>query len=358
MKKKILVVDDSPINREILSEILCEYNVLTAENGLRTVDLIESNQNELALVLLDLFMPIMDGFAVLDYMKEKGFLKRIPVVVITGDDSVQSEKRCYSYGIVEFIRKPFDATLINMRISNVIDLYTYRNSLEDQVAEQTQKIQKQYTRLKSQAHKLAESNQKVIDLLGSVVESRNLESGLHIQRVKNYTEIIARRISTDYPEYGLSNFSIKVMVLASALHDVGKIAIPDSILLKKGRLTSDEFEIMKTHTTRGCSMLDSIKDAWAANYARVSYRICRHHHERYDGKGYPDGLMGDEIPIEAQIVSVADVYDALIHERVYKEAYSKEQAYKMIINGECGVFSPKILDCFVKSRALLESVTD
>lgn len=358
MKKKILIVDDMEINRDMLESILeDDYDITTAADGSQAVEIIRSAKTDYAVVLLDLMMPGLDGFGVLDVMREYGYLERIPVIIITGDNSIESERRCYDYGVVEFIRKPFDDTLVKLRVGNVITLYTYKNNLEDMVINQDETLRKQYVTLKEQARRLAESNQKIIEVLGTVVESRNLESGQHIQRVKNYTYILAEQMMNDYPEYELNQRVIDVMVPASALHDVGKIAIPDNILLKPGKLTQDEFEIMKGHTTRGCAILDNITDAWDAEYAKMSYEICRHHHERYDGKGYPDGLAGDEIPISAQIVSIADVYDALVNERVYKSAFSKEKAYEMILNGECGTFSPKLLECFKKVREQFETIS-
>lgn len=212
--------------------------------------------------------------------------------------------------------------------------------------------------LQLQAEKLQQSNVKIIDILGTVVEYRNLESGEHINRVKGFTKILAERLMEEYPEYGLTPKSVEMISSASALHDIGKIAIPDHILLKPGRLTEEEFDYMKSHTTRGCDILNSIEGVWDDSYGKLSYDICRHHHERYDGKGYPDGLKGEEIPIAAQIVSVADVYDALVTERVYKGAYTKDEAFHMIVNGECGVFSPKLLECFRHVRKDFEALAD
>ena len=198
----------------------------------------------------------------------------------------------------------------------------------------------------------------MIDILGTVVEYRNLESGQHIERVKGYTKLLAEQLMKDYPEYGLTSDKVSVITSASALHDIGKIAIPDAILMKPGKLTQEEFEYMKSHTTKGGEILNSIKNVWDEEYGKVSYEICRHHHERYDGRGYPDGLKGEQIPLSAQIVSIADVYDALVNERVYKSAFSKEKAFQMIVTGECGVFSPKLLDCFWNARRAFERLAD
>lgn len=359
MKRKILIVDDMAINLSILRDILEEdYEIVSADNGCDALKYIDKKHESLSLILLDIMMPKMNGFEVLEKLRSRDFFERIPIVVITGDDSDDSEKRCLDYGVVDFIHKPFNEAIVKLRVSNVIDLFTYKNSLEDRVNRQTETLVKQYFQLKEQTQKLRESNEKMIDILGTIVETRNLESGLHVQRVKVYTGILAKRVMLDYPEYGLDDYTVDIIMQASALHDVGKIAISDSILLKPGRLTAEEFEEMKKHTTKGCELLKHMEGTWNDEYLKISGEICKYHHERYDGKGYPEGICGDEIPISAQIVAIADVYDALIHERVYKNAIPREEAFHMIMNGECGAFSTKILDCFSRSKAEFEAVSD
>lgn len=357
MRNKILIVDDSFINRELLTEMLeDEYEVITCENGLQALELMEENYNELAIILLDLVMPVLDGVGFLKALQNKPIMKDIPILVISGETNVETEIKCFDYGVFDFIKKPFDNRLVKKRIKNAVDLYMYKNNLEERVAEQTSVISEQYNLLKHQADQLAKSNVSIIEILGTIVEYRNLESGEHIQRVKSYTRILGEQLMEDYPEYNLTSKQLNVIVSASALHDVGKIAIPDSILLKPGRLTKEEFEFMKEHTTKGCEIINNIRGVWSEEYARASYEICRHHHERYDGRGYPDGLLGENIPISAQLVAVADVYDALVNERVYKSAFSADKAFNMIINGECGTFSPKLMDCFTKCRDRFESL--
>lgn len=359
MRDKVLIVDDAELNREILDTILGEdYSILKAEDGKVALDFLNKFYNEIAVVLLDLIMPEVDGFEVMNVMKEKGWLEKIPILIISGETAIETERKCFEYGVSDFIRKPFDNSLVRKRVTNVVTLFQYQNELEDKVKKQTQMLRKQYELLKLQAEKLTKSNEKIIDILGTVVEYRNLESGEHIKRVKGFTEILAWELMKEYPEYGLTEEKIKIITVASSLHDVGKIAIPDNILLKPGKLTEREFEYMKSHTTRGSELLNNFKDVWDAQYQKVSYEICRYHHERYDGKGYPDGLVGEEIPISAQIVSVADVYDALVSERVYKKAFSKEESFHMILNGECGVFSPKLLECLRNVRAKFEELAD
>lgn len=357
MRNKILIVDDSFINRELLTEMLeDEYEVITCENGLQALELMEENYNELAIILLDLVMPVLDGVGFLKALQNKPIMKDIPILVISGETNVETEIKCFDYGVFDFIKKPFDNRLVKKRIKNAVDLYMYKNNLEERVAEQTSVISEQYNLLKHQADQLAKSNVSIIEILGTIVEYRNLESGEHIQRVKSYTRILGEQLMEDYPEYNLTSKQLNVIVSASALHDVGKIAIPDSILLKPGRLTKEEFEYMKEHTTKGCEIINNIRGVWSEEYAKASYEICRHHHERYDGRGYPDGLLGENKPISAQLVAVADVYDALVNERVYKSAFSADKAFNMIINGECGTFSPKLMDCFTKCRDRFESL--
>ena len=357
MRNKILIVDDSFINRELLTEMLeDEYEVITCENGLQALELMEENYNELAIILLDLVMPVLDGVGFLKALQNKPIMKDIPILVISGETNVETEIKCFDYGVFDFIKKPFDNRLVKKRIKNAVDLYMYKNNLEERVAEQTSVISEQYNLLKHQADQLAKSNVSIIEILGTIVEYRNLESVEHIQRVKSYTRILGEQLMEDYPEYNLTSKQLNVIVSASALHDVGKIAIPDSILLKPGRLTKEEFEYMKEHTTKGCEIINNIRGVWSEEYAKASYEICRHHHERYDGRGYPDGLLGENIPISAQLVAVADVYDALVNERVYKSAFSADKAFNMIINGECGTFSPKLMDCFTKCRDRFESL--
>lgn len=236
------------------------------------------------------------------------------------------------------------------------EFYENKLQLEKKIEEQTVVLKKALYTLREQAERLKKQNQNIIDMLGTVVEYRNLESGEHIQRVKGYTQILAECAMKEFPEYELTSDRIDTIVAASALHDVGKITIPDKILLKPGRLTKEEFEQMKTHTLRGCEILDAAEIDWEPESKKASYEICRHHHERYDGKGYPDGLKGEEIPLSAQLVSVADVYDALVNERCYKDAYSPDEAYYMILNGECGVFSPKLMTVFEKVREQFEEL--
>ncbi len=356
MASKVLIVDDSELNRELLRSILEDrYEIEVAENGKVALKILIARWNQFDALLLDIHMPEMNGFELLKYMKENGWINKLPVLIISGECSVDVENSCFELGASDFVHKPFDATLVKNRIKTVVELFSYKNKLEEKVEKQTATLRSQYQMLQMQTIKLRETNDKIVEILGTIVEYRNLESGKHIQRVKSFTKILADQIMKTYPEYGLTEAKIKDIVTASALHDIGKIAIPDKILLKPARFTDEEFEFMKSHTTRGCDMLQTIEGIWDDKTRIVTYEICRFHHERYDGKGYPDGLKGEEIPLSAQIVAVADVYDALTTERVYKNEYSKDEAYHMIINGECGMFSPKIMECFRQVREAFEA---
>ncbi len=357
MKNTILVVDDIEMNRDMLRMILeSDYSVMEAENGKQALDIIMREKDHLSAILLDLIMPEVDGFGVMQQLKDREIMGKIPVLVISGDTSIEVENRCFDFGVSDFIAKPFNNFIIKQRVKNVVGFFEYKNELEAKVEEQTGVLRKAYRTLRMQTDQLKRRNEEIIDMLGTVVEYRNLESGEHIQRVKGYTRILAERAMKEYPEYGLTQEVIDTIVAASALHDVGKITIPDKILLKPGRLTKDEFEYMKSHTIRGCELLDAIKNNWSGKSMEASYEICRHHHERYDGKGYPDGLAGEDIPLSAQLVSIADVYDALVNERCYKDAYSTQEAFRMIVNGECGVFSPKLMEVFRMARADFEKL--
>lgn len=357
LKNKILIVDDVELNRDILKAFLeNDYQILEAENGLEALAVLQAEHDELAAILLDLVMPVMDGFRVLEELYARKLTEKIPVLVISGDNSIESEQKCFDLGIVDFIGKPFNEALVQRRIRNSVEHFAYKNQLEKKVAEQTASLTEANRILKLQALRLEKQNEELIDVLGTVVEYRNLESGEHIQRVKGYTRCLALAYAKLYPECGLTKERIDLIVSASALHDIGKIMISDSILLKPGRLTKEEFEIMKTHTTKGCELLNSISGIWNNEYYQVGYEICRHHHERFDGRGYPDALTGDEIPLSARLVSVADVYDALVNERCYKKAFPTDVAFQMILNGECGAFSPQLMEAFTLAREEFEQL--
>ena len=347
-KKKMLVVDDIELNRLILTDLFeQEFEVLQAENGREALDFIAHYQNAISIVLLDLVMPVIDGFGVLQNMWDSRLLQSIPVILITGENDDEKSLKGFELGVSDLISKPFNSKIVYRRVLNVVDLYAHKQNLEEKLAEQKEILEKQ-------AERLHQSNQFVIDALSTTVEFRSSESGEHIKRIRVLTKTLLEAVAEYYPkDYPISAEEINIISSASAMHDIGKIAIPDSILLKPGALTSEEFEIMKTHTIRGCEILASISYSQDQEYYKFCYEICRHHHERWDGRGYPDGLRGDEISIWAQAASIADVYDALTSKRVYKPAFSHDQAVNMVTKGECGVFNPKLLHCFDMRRDVL-----
>lgn len=341
-EQQILIVDDEAINREILKTMFEEYDILEAENGREAVEKIAASRN-LVLVLLDISMPVMSGFDVLEYMREHDLLEQIPVILITGETVIDSEDKAYSYGVADVIHKPFYPHIVKKRSRNIIDLYQHKLEME-------LRLRQQEIEIKEQEKEIRENNELMLESLSSLVEFRNVETGEHTQRIKYFTKIMLEYIQEFFPKYGLDMYQIDQIVRASVLHDIGKIGIPDSILLKPGRLTKEEFEMMKSHTTIGCDILEKAYRKKDSDFYRYSYDICRHHHERWDGNGYPDHLKGEEISIGVQVVSVADVYDALVSPRVYKEPFSKDMAYDMIMNGECGQFSPDVLECFALAK--------
>ena len=349
-RRMALVADDVELNRDILSDILEEeYDVLPAVNGVEALRMVTEHLDELAVILLDLVMPEMDGFQVLEELKQRGWVEKIPVLVISGEWTPEIEHRCFDLGIVDYVRKPFNEMLVKCRVRNAAELYEYKNRLEEQVAEQTKQLTEQNKKLQAM-------NESIIELMGDMVEARNLESGEHVRRVKGFTRILAEDLMRNCPKYNLDEHTVDVIVSSSALHDVGKIMIPDSVLLKPGKLTDAEFALMKTHSVRGCEIIDQASGFYDPEHYRTSREICRHHHEKYDGRGYPDGLRGEQIPISAQLVSVADCYDALVTERVYKKAFTPERAYQMIINGECGAFSDDLCGCLTRCKDKMEAM--
>ncbi len=351
MEKKILIVDDVDINRDLLKAIFEEqFEIIEAENGQVAIDCLKENNDDISLVFLDLMMPVKTGIDVLAYMNFRGLIDSIPVIVITAENTVESDIKVYEYGAADIIYKPFSKRVVTRRAYNIIELYESRRDMQEQLTERTRELM-------IMQEKVERNNEFLINALSSVVEFRSLESGLHIDRVKAFSKILLKTWAMLHPECGFTRQDIEQMVNASALHDIGKIGIPDEILLKPGKLTKDEFNIMKTHTTLGCEILERFKQE-DNDFYRYCYDICRYHHERSDGKGYPDGLKGDEIPVWAQVVSLADVYDALISPRVYKAPYTIPEALRMINAGECGTFSEELLECLETAKFQIIKMTE
>ena len=332
---QLLVVDDSEMNREILKEILGkEYRILEACDGEEALKMLEQYGTEISLVLLDIIMPKMDGFEVLAYMNRDKWIEDIPVIMISSEGSESYIRRAYELGASDYISRPFDAKVVYQRVINMIKLYAKQRRLIHLVTDQIYEKEK--------------NNRMMTGILSQIVEFRNGESGLHVLHINILTQLLLEKLMRKSENYDLSWSQQHMIATASALHDIGKIGIDEKILNKPGKLTKEEFEAMKQHTIIGARMLDRLEMYHDEEMMKYAYEICRWHHERYDGKGYPDGLKGEEIPISAQVVSLADVYDALVSDRVYKKAYSHEKAMEMILNGECGMFNPLLLECLVE----------
>jgi response regulator RpfG family c-di-GMP phosphodiesterase len=340
-KEKILIADDSAMNRAILTEMLGDgYEILEAENGRQAVSIMQTNV-DIDLLLLDIMMPEMDGFDVLAMMNKYHWIDDIPVIMISAENASSYVERAYDLGATDYISRPFDMAIVRRRVINTLMLYAKQKRLVRLVAEQVYEKEK--------------SNSTMINILSHIVEFRNGESGLHVLHIQTATDILLRTLVRKNDKYNLNAADISLISTASALHDIGKINIPASILNKPGKLTKEEFDTMKAHTTTGAEILDKLPFQQESPLVKTAYAICRWHHERWDGRGYPDGLKGEDIPIAAQVVAMADVYDALTSERCYKKAFGHDKAMEMILNGECGQFNPLLLECLTDAGARLHA---
>ena len=334
-RQRILIADDSEMNRSILADMLGEeYDILEAEDGVKAVAALQKYRAEIDLVLLDIVMPEMDGFEVLTLMNQQGWIEDVPVIMITAETAPAHVERAYNLGATDFINRPFNAIVVHRRVVNTTLLYAKQKKLVGMVADQIYEKERQ--------------SSLMIDILSHTVEFRNGESGQHVLHIRTLTELFLQHLALKTDRYPLTQADIRLISTASTLHDIGKISIPGAVINKPGRLTQEEFEIMKTHTTVGSDMMDNLPSHQQDPLVKVARSICRWHHERWDGRGYPDGLKGDEIPISAQIVALADVYDALTSPRVYKPAIPHSKAVEMILDGQCGVFNPLLMECLTE----------
>ena len=330
-RQKILIVDDAEFNREILKEFLGEaYSYLEAENGIQAIRILEENP-EIDLMLLDVNMPQMNGFEVLEWMNQLHWIDETPVIMISSEGSVDAMRKAYEMGITDYITRPFDSVIVKKRVQNTLELYANQKRLINVVVDQV--------------YEKEENSSIMIRILSNVLGFRNSESSEHILHIRTATEMMLRKLVKTTDVYHLTETDIAMITTASSLHDIGKIGIPEGILNKPGRLTDEEFEIMKTHSEIGASLIRDMNFSESKPLVHTAWEICRWHHERWDGKGYPDGLKGEEIPISAQVVSIVDVYDALTSERCYKKAFDHDTAVKMILEGQCGQFNPILLKC-------------
>lgn len=329
------------INRAILSEMFYkEYDILEAGNGKEALRIIFEKQMQIDIVLLDIVMPELDGFGVLKELHVQGFLEHMPVIMITAENSENVMKKGYALGVTDIINKPFNPDIVRRRVKNILALYSRQERLEELVKQQTEALRKQ--------------SRQLVDILSNIIEFKNTESGQHILNIRVITRFLLEKLVARFPEYTLTSNQIEMISEAAAMHDIGKIAIPDVILNKPSKLTKEEFQIMQTHTIKGCEVAEKLRAIRNNEYMEYCLDICRHHHERWDGKGYPDGLKGEEITLWSQAVSLADVYDALTSVRVYKPAFLAEEAIHMIVNGECGTFNPKLITCLLENAEELK----
>ena len=336
-KYKILIVDDSEMNREILSSILGdEFDILEAADGKECISVIRKYGRDIALVLLDIVMPEMDGFEVLEFMNKHEWIDDIPVIMISSEDSAASVKKAYEMGVSDYINRPFDVEVVHRRVFNTIKLYAKQRRL--------------IALITNQVYEKEKNNRILIEILSQIVEFRNGESGRHVLNVNIITGILLEQLTQITDKYNISWSDRLIITTAASLHDIGKIGINEKILNKAGRLTPQEIEKIKEHTVIGASILENMELFKDEELVKTAYQICRWHHERYDGRGYPDGLKGEEIPVSAQVVALADVYDALVSRRVYKKSYSHEESMKMILGGECGAFNPVLLQCLTEAQ--------
>lgn len=329
---RILIVDDSEMNRDMLSDMLSDdYDIVEAADGEEALSILKERVYDIDLVLLDIIMPAVDGFGVLDVMKRYHWIDNTPVIMISSETSQSYIRKAFELGVTDYILRPFDSFIIHKRVSNTLMLY--------------RKQKKLLSALEEQVYENEKNNSMMINVLAHIVEFRNGESGMHVHHIKQLTSILLQNLIEKTDKYHLTENDILLISTASSLHDIGKISIDDKILNKPGRLTAEEFEVIKTHSVIGAEMLNDLHNTHNYPLFDKAYEICRWHHERYDGKGYPDGLSGEEIPISAQVTSLADVYDALTSNRCYKKAFTHEKAMEMILDGQCGAFNPVLLQC-------------
>ncbi len=344
-KPVLLIIDDSEMNREILKEMLKDdYDILEAGSGEQGLGVLESERVNISMVLLDIVMPGMDGFDVLSRMRREGWIDDIPVIMISSEDSDEVVLNAYELGASDYITRPFDARVVRHRVKNVMRLYANQRRLTNMLSQQFYERERE--------------SRMLVDIMAGVMELRNGESGKHVLHIRNLTEILLERLTQKSDRYDITSQQRATIAMASTLHDIGKMAIDDSILNKPGRLTPEEYEIMKTHTVIGAQMLERLEQYQSSDLVKTAGQICRWHHERWDGKGYPDGLVGDQIPISAQVVSLVDVYDALTSERVYKKAIPHDETIRMILNGECGQFNPLLLECLLDVQDKISAVEE
>ncbi|MBQ9934403.1 MAG: HD domain-containing protein [Lachnospiraceae bacterium] len=348
-KRNIIIADSNETRAQELQTLLSgAYNVIMVSDGEQLLKKVADYFKRLSAIILDADIPKISAEKVMDALRNKKITKYVPVLVMA-DRTSELTKMYYDKGAAAFLRPPYNTRSAKAKVDNVVNTYAERKWLEKKVIQQNRE-------LTYQADMLRKLNDNILDMIGTIIEFRGIEDNNHIRRVKEYTLILGEAVATFFKEYQLDSEQVNYIASASSMHDIGKLLIPDSIVLKAGKLTADEFDIIKSHTTKGCEMLEAVSRYQEEVYYRYSYEICRYHHERYDGSGYPEGLTGDEIPISAQIVSVTEAFDALMCDTVYRKAVGFDRACEMIVEGECGTFSPKLIQCFKVSQDKLKKI--
>lgn len=359
MAGKILIITGKLVEREELSDILKDnYEILCATNGEEGRKYLLDNGASLECVFIRADLPGISGETLVKAAYESGLTKKIPFIVIEGEDDPDTPSSWFEMGVMDFARKPFRSKPIRRRVENLSRICKNQAASSVKLGTQDETLKKQFKLLSLQSEELKKNRNLLMASLGSIVEDRNLEHSDHIEHVKEFTKILGLQMMQDYPDMGLTKEKVEIYSIASMLHDIGKISLPDSVILKPGRLTPEEQEIMKSHTSKGCELMEGIKGYISKEYFNAAYDICKYHHEKYDGGGYPYGISGDEIPLSAQIVGIVDIYDGLVSERIYKKAMPKSRAFELIISGDCGAFSPKVMESFRKCREKFEALID
>lgn len=337
-RQSVLIVDDSELNRKMLGQMLgSRFDIAEAASGEACLQLLEQNATGISIVLLDIHMPGIDGFTVLEEMNQKNLLEQIPVIMISSEDTVDAVRRAFDLGASDYISRPFDAKVVYQRIINTIQLYAKQRRLSAMAADL--------------AFEKERASRMMIGILSQVVEKRNGESRDHVQRVAQLTSMLLAGLAQKTDRYPLTREMRRTIATAAALHDIGKMEICEDLLHKEGPLTEAERRTLQSHTLLGAQMLEEQPECRDDAFARTAYNICRWHHERYDGGGYPDGLQGEQIPIEAQVVGLADVYERLVSRPVDGHARTHSEVVQMICTGVCGAFNPRLLDCLQDMEA-------
>lgn len=345
----LLIVDDEEISRAILGNLFDrEYSILEASDGQEALDILRQHNNHVSALLLDVIMPRMNGLELLRILHHKELTKQFPVFLITAEAADDTMQRAYELGVMDIIIKPITPYVVHRRVNSIVELYRARRQLGATVAQQRDQ-------LLLQTQQLASLSMGMVESLATAIEFRSDESGQHVRRIRDITCHLLRHTALGE---GFSENEIRLIGVGAITHDVGKISVPDAILHKRGRLSPEEFEIIKSHTVKGAELLAQIPQMRQHEAYRYAYDIALHHHERWDGRGYPDGLVGDAVPIWTQIVALADVYDALVSKRCYKDPYSAKQAVEMISDGSCGAFNPALLKAFLQEEPTLRQLYD